>query len=164
MAASASPAENAPSYDLITHDSQRLNKIAALRGPMRTVPLFQDLAPGTIDEIAWLAQPREYAAGETLVRQGESGDELLVIMEGEARVERDGSGVATINSGDYLGEMALLDGKPRSATVIARSPISALALQRHSFDHLMDTIPPLRGRILLNLVARLRARSDTYLD
>jgi CRP-like cAMP-binding protein len=89
------------------------------------VPLFGDLAPEDLQRIAATATEHFYPAGEALVREGELGDALVVIVEGSVRVVRDENGetrlLRTYTAGDHIGELAVLRERPRAATVIAEA-------------------------------------------
>ena len=90
---------------------------------LRRVPLFGRLTPDDLQRVAATAVERLYPAGETVVREGEAGDELVVIVDGDVRVVR-GEGPAarpirTYGPGDHIGELAVLRDRPRAATVIA---------------------------------------------
>ena len=94
--------------------------------------------------------------GKVLTRQGGLGEEFLIIVDGSARVERDGKSIARLDAGDFFGEMSLIDGKPRSATVIAQTPITLLVVDSRSFRSLLEGVPGLRKKISVSLCERLR--------
>ena len=81
----------------------------------------------------------------------------LLIFDGIARVERDGQVIARLKAGDFCGEMSLIDGMPRCATVIAETPAVLLVVHRRSFGHLLNTVPGLQKKVLAGLCERLRA-------
>jgi CRP-like cAMP-binding protein len=103
---------------------------------------------------------RESAPGDAIVRHGERGDELILLVEGSARVETDGKILARFSPGETFGEIAVIDGRPRTATVIAETPSRLLVLSRDAFLHLLDTIPGLSRKMLLTVCERLRERTD----
>lgn len=127
---------------------------------LKTVPLFGDLNQRQLNAIARHTDESEIAAGRVLLRQGEVGQEMLVLLEGRARVERDGKVVAHLGPGDVAGEMALIDGKPRSATVITEEPCRCLVMMRREFMPLLDSVPGLSARLLVTLCGRLRAATE----
>ena len=102
------------------------------------------MTDSAIDAIAGLAEPGHYAAGDTLVRQGDPGETLIVIVEGRATVDQDGTEIRRLANGDFLGEISLIDGGPRTATVTAETPIEALVIDRAGFDRLMGDHPAVR--------------------
>lgn len=126
------------------------------------VPLFSDLSRRQLNLIARHADEVKLDAGKVLARQGEHGLEFLLIVDGSARVERNGKGIARLGAGNFFGEMSLIDGKPRTATVIAETPMVLLVVHRRSFGHLLDTVPGLQKKVLLTLCERLR-EADTAL-
>ena len=98
-----------------------------------------------------------FPAGQTLARQGENGHEFVVIVEGTARVEIGDQTIATIESGDFFGEIALLDGGPRTATVIAETDLVAEVIGQHEFAALVERTPHLAHKLLVGLARGLRA-------
>jgi len=124
---------------------------------LKKVPLFSGLSRRHLDHIAREADEVKEEADTILVRQGGLGREFLLILEGGARVEKDGQTIARLGPGDFFGEMSLIDGMPRSASVIAESPTVLLVIEARSFQNLLDTVPGLQKKILVTLSARLRA-------
>lgn len=129
---------------------------------LKKVPLLSGLSRRDLDLIARVADEVKVEEGRVLTRQGGLGMEFLLLLEGSARVERDGKVIARLGPGDFFGEMSLIDGKPRSATVIADSPSALLAVQARSFRTLLGTVPGLQKKVLIALCERLRA-ADTSL-
>ena len=138
---------------------RRSDKIELLKG----VPLFEDLSKRHLDFIAKNADEVASWPGEVLVRQGERGREFVLIVEGRARVEQDGAVISHLGAGDFFGEMALLDGEPRSATVITEEPSVLLIVHSRSFISLLDTVPGLARKLLVTLSRRLRSREGRLL-
>lgn len=99
-------------------------------------------------------------ADTILVAEGADGDEFSYIVEGTAAVRRNGRTVARLGPGQYFGELALLDDRPRSATVVSTAPMRLLTLERRRFDALLDTMPALAGKLLQAMAQRLR-EADT---
>ncbi len=97
------------------------------------VSIFSDLSPGELSRIAQVAVPRRFSPESVIIREGDPGDRFYVIVEGEAEVRTDGRFTATLGSGSYFGEIALLKDVPRTATVAARSAMRLLALERAPF-------------------------------
>ena len=124
---------------------------------LKKVPLFNGLSQRHLDHIAREADEVKEKAGSVLTRQGGLGREFLLILEGGARVERDGKAIARLGPGDFFGEMSLIDGMPRSATVIAERPSVLLVIEARCFRELLDTVPGLQRKLLITLCARLRA-------
>lgn len=123
---------------------------------LKKVPLLSDLSQRHLGLIATLASKVERDAGKILARQGTPGLEFLLILEGNARVERDGKLLARLAAGDCFGEMSLIDYKLRSATVLAETPVVLLVIHTRSFHRLLDTVPGLQKKLLVTLCERLR--------
>ena len=124
---------------------------------LRLVPLFNGLTERSFEAIGNLARERDFAAGDPLVRQGSPGESFIIIVTGRATVERDGRTLRELGPGDFLGEIALVDGSPRTATVTAIDPIQALEIDRQGFLDLIDRIPVFRLEVLNALTQRIRA-------
>lgn len=91
-----------------------------------------------------------------MTRQGQHGLEAFIIVDGRARVERDGRVIAQVGPGDVLGELSVIDGKPRTATVIAETPMTLMVIRRRDFRSLRETVPGLQEKLLATLCERLR--------
>lgn len=123
------------------------------------VPLFDHLSRRELHAVARLLDVVEVPAGRELVREGTVGREFFVIIEGTAAVERDGRPVATVTAGDVVGEMSLLDGGPRSATVVASSDLRLLVGERRTFAPLLDADERVRTRVLEAVTTRQEANA-----
>jgi len=123
---------------------------------VRKVPLFSQLDPHHLDRIAGSVGEKRAETGAMLAHQGRRERDFLLILDGAARVERDGKVLAHLKTGDFFGEMSLVDGAPRSATVIADSPCVLLVIDRRPFRKLLDSDPKLETKILATLCQRLR--------
>jgi CRP/FNR family transcriptional regulator, cyclic AMP receptor protein len=97
-----------------------------------------------------------YEAGEQVITQGDRSAEAYVILTGRARVVRDGRDVATLGPGQFFGEVAMLDGRPRTADVVAESPLRAIALSRDTVKRALRSEPDLAWRVLEVLAGRIR--------
>jgi hypothetical protein len=100
---------------------------------LRVVPMFAPLEPPPLEALARSLEPRELAAGETLIRQGDAGDRYYVVADGVLDVDIDGTHVREAARGDGVGELALLVETPRTATVVARGPAHVYSLGRDAF-------------------------------
>jgi CRP-like cAMP-binding protein len=94
--------------------------------------------------------------GTPIVREGQIGHEFYLILEGEASVTKDGQKVATLGPGNYFGEMALLDGGPRSASVVADDEVEVAVIGQREFLGVLDQVPPVAHKLLENMARRLR--------
>ena len=131
---------------------------------LRTVPLFQGMTDRSVERIADLVRPATYAEGDVLAREGEEGETFIVLTSGSAAVSQDGRPLRALGGGDFLGEISLVDGRPRTATVTAASPIEALVIDRAGFEHLMSDFPAVRLELVSALTTRLRQRSADVTD
>src|SRR5262245_31124575 len=122
---------------------------------LRSVPLLSVLEPVELERLGELAIELDYADGEALMRQGEPGNRFFLIVSGAVTVERNGRAIARRGAGDYLGEISLLDGRPRTATVVAEGPVHAIVLDRRDFDRLLDEQPGVARQLVGSLVERL---------
>jgi len=118
--------------------------------------MFSNLSQRHLREIAKHADQILVEADKVLAQQGKTGWDFIFIVDGKARVEKDGSVIRHLASGDFFGEISLIDGEPRTATVIAETDMTLLVVHRTSFDHLLDTIPGLQRKILIALCKYLR--------
>jgi CRP-like cAMP-binding protein len=120
------------------------------------LPLFTTCSKRDLRLIASKATPLDIAAGRTIIEEGAPGKEFFVIDEGTALVKRNGRKVATLGPGQAFGELALLDGGPRTATVVADTDMRVLILTRPEFAGLLDEVPGLARKLLQALAGRLR--------
>jgi CRP/FNR family transcriptional regulator, cyclic AMP receptor protein len=124
---------------------------------LRRVPLFAGLGGRELERLGMLTDEVNIPAGRVLMRQGDRGDELFVLLRGAARVERDGRDLVTLGVDDFFGEIALVDGGPRTATVTLSEDSALLVLGRGQFQQVMDEFPQVRGQILDVLAQRVRS-------
>ena len=102
------------------------------------VPLFSSCSNRELQKIARAADEITVDEGREIVTQGATGHEAFIIIDGTARVVRNDQEIATMGPGDYFGELALLDGGPRTASVVATSPMTLLVLGQREFAGLID--------------------------
>jgi CRP-like cAMP-binding protein len=125
---------------------------------LRSVWLFSACDDDELSRIAALSRPHEIAEGTEVTRQGDEGLEFFVIVEGDATAAVDGDVVGTIGAGGFFGEMALIDGGERVATVVATTPMKVLVLDRHDFNEMLSiAMPEITPKLLAVMGARLRA-------
>jgi CRP/FNR family transcriptional regulator, cyclic AMP receptor protein len=124
---------------------------------LRTVPLFSGLDHADLKRVSTLADIVDLPADRLLMSQGQHGREMFVLVSGSARIERDGQSLGERGPGEVLGEIALLDGGPRTATVTLSEPSRLLVLARREFQALMDEFPDIRLRVLEAVAHRLRS-------
>jgi CRP-like cAMP-binding protein len=124
---------------------------------IRSVPLFSEFGDKELQRVAAIAKEVEFPPGKDIARQGETGVGFHMIVEGEVSVSVDGVNHATLGPGSYFGEMSLLDGGPRSATVTATSKLKTVSLTSWDFNALLDQYPELARSLLIQLCRRLRS-------
>ncbi len=129
---------------------------------IRGLPLFELCSKRYLRRIAALADQREIAVGTELIREGEPGSEFYVVVDGEVDVRRRGRRVARLGAGSFVGEIALLSRSPRTATVVAATPLRVLAISGRDFVGLLDTLPELWLKVARTLADRVDA--DEALD
>jgi len=122
---------------------------------LKQVPLFGDLSKRELESLASIADELDLPEGRELTREGERGSEFIVIAEGSADVRRRGRTINKLSSGDFLGEIALVTGTPRTATVKTTTPSRVLVLTAPSFRKLLRESPPLQLKVLDALAKRL---------
>ena len=122
---------------------------------LRAVPLFADLSKRELESVAALADELDLPAGRELTKEGARGGEFIVIVEGAADVRRRGRQVNTLSSGDFLGEIALVTGAPRTATVKTTAPSRLLVLTSAQFRRLLRDTPSLQLKVLDAIARRL---------
>ena len=130
----------------------RTDTVGALSG----VPLFESLSGRERSLVARAARTVAAGAAEELVREGEPGDEFFLILDGTATVRRNGRKVASLGPGDYFGELAILDGARRSATVVADGPATLLVLAGRDLVAALEEAPGLSAKLLVAMAGRLR--------
>jgi CRP/FNR family transcriptional regulator, cyclic AMP receptor protein len=123
---------------------------------LATVALFKTCTRRELEKIASLCTPLTVQPGFVLTTQGCPGQECFVIRSGVASVTVGGREIATVGAGDRVGEMALLDGGPRSATVTARTSMAVYVLTVSEFRAMIDSNPDVHRKVTAHLVERLR--------
>ena len=124
---------------------------------LRRVPLFAGFGGRELERLGMLTDELDLPAGRVLMREGDRGEELFIIVRGAARVERDGRDQATLAADDFFGEIALVDGGPRSATVTLSEDSTLLVVGRRQFQQLLEEFPDVRLQVLEALARRVRA-------
>ena len=124
---------------------------------LKQVPLFAGCSKKELGEIALVADEIDVGAGKVLTREGDSGREFFVLVDGAADVRRKGRKVRTMDRGDFFGEIALLSSRPRTATVTATAPATLLVVTDRAFRELMQKMPSLQLKVLTALADRLAA-------
>ena len=124
---------------------------------LQRVPLFAGLAPEALQAIGAIAEERDVEAGTTLTHEGRHEGYFFVIASGTVRIERGGQVINTLHDGDFLGEISLLDGGPRTATAIAETACRLLVMTYQRFQQLLEAAPDVRNAVLEEVGRRLRS-------
>ena len=122
---------------------------------LKRVPLFEECSRRELREIAAVADEIVVPAGTALAREGKSGRELVIIVEGAADVTKRGRKINEVGGGDFVGEIAVVTDTPRTASVKTTQPTHALVLTRRDFRTLMKRVPTIQIKVLETLARRL---------
>ena len=127
--------------DVVLHDALRICEF------LRPIDLFKTLTPRQLTDVAEEMTKRHYAAGEIIIREGEPGEEFMLISEGEVEVIRAEHEVARLGPGDFFGEVALISGEPRNATVVAVTEVDTYVLGKTDFQTAIATSQSFRDQL-----------------
>jgi CRP/FNR family cyclic AMP-dependent transcriptional regulator len=129
-----------------------------MSGPeaLSKIPLFSHLSSRQLRKLQRSTLERRYESDATIVREHDRTTTLYVLLEGSVKVVRKGRTISRREPGEYFGEIALIDGRPRAASVIAESPVRCLALQQEELRKLLMTDPDVSWALLQSLATRLR--------
>jgi CRP/FNR family cyclic AMP-dependent transcriptional regulator len=128
------------------------------------VPLFEGLSKKQLGHAASLTSRVDAPAGVDLVREGKRGREFIIVLEGETEVRQGGRLVATRGPGDYVGEMALVDNRPRSATVHTTTPVLVDVMSRSEFLTMLADFPHIADRIHATIAERRSQLAENILN
>ncbi|MGZ8580462.1 MAG: cyclic nucleotide-binding domain-containing protein [Actinomycetota bacterium] len=127
---------------------------------LKQVPLFQGMSDRSLDRVAEIAKEVTHPDGKTVLEEDRSAVGFHLILSGQAEANQGGTVVGTMSPGDYFGEMSLIDGKPRSASVVAKGELKTLAIPAWNFNRLLDENPEMMRALLVALSGRVRALRD----
>jgi CRP-like cAMP-binding protein len=128
------------------------DKVAILRG----VPLFAELDERSLQAVSILAHEAAFKAGDVLMVEGEVGEAFYVIVEGTVRIEQGDRTVRSLTAGGFLGEIALVERRPRTATATCVTDVRLLEVRAHEFERLLETLPAVHDRISAAILRRER--------
>lgn len=128
---------------------------------LANIELFSELSKSELKKVGKLMTPVAVKAGRDLVREGEPGREFMIIVDGTATVRRRGRVIARLGPGDFFGELAVIAGVPRTATVTADTDMVVEALNRREFSTLLDESPKIAKKILVGAVKRLHELEES---
>lgn len=138
----------------------RKGDVAGTVDDLRHIALFAKMDNHGLTRVAELGRPVEAQPGAVLIDQGDVGLECFLVVEGEAGISSRGEHVASIGPGSIVGEMALIDHRPRNASVVAQSPMRLLSFDIAAFKRLLDEMPVARDHIIGLLNARAVENRD----
>jgi CRP-like cAMP-binding protein len=122
---------------------------------LKRAPLFDGLSRAELVQLGRVSEDLEVPPGKVLCKEGAVGREFFAIIDGEVEVTRKGKRVATRGSGEFFGEIALLEQTPRMATVTAKTPLRLFVLTRSDFRHLVQENPSVERKVLRTLARRV---------
>jgi len=134
---------------MATHTDEKLELL-------KRVPLLSALGRREIEEVGRLAEEIDVPAGKVLMREGETGREFYVLVNGSVGIDRGGATIRTLQDGDFFGEIALLSEGPRTATATTTSASKLLVVGHREFHSLMDQFPAIRTCVFDALAKRIR--------
>jgi CRP/FNR family transcriptional regulator, cyclic AMP receptor protein len=159
------PADRLPFHDtdeaVQAHAGETVPSRDAQRRHLQRVPLFSGFDEDELRRVEELSRIVEVPEGTLITRIGDAGDSFFVIIDGMAAVRTPVGTGSQLQPGDFFGEMSLLDGEPRSATIVAATDLRLLSVDRSHFWRLLDENPELIRRILTVLSRRVRRLEQT---
>lgn len=123
---------------------------------LSAIPLFSRLPVRQLRKLLRSVAEHRYEPGTTIVREGGRTATLFIVLEGEAKVVRNGRTISRRRPGEFFGEISMIDGRPRAASVIAETPTRCLVLEQGSLKKLVKTEPSVAWALLESLATRLR--------
>lgn len=130
---------------------------------LKNVPLFSACSKKELEKVAKAADEITMAAGSIVVDQGEMGREAYVILSGEVSIKRNNRKIATLGTGDVVGELSLLDHGPRTASVVCVTDCTLLVIDQRRFINVLDDVPSIAHKLMGALASRIRVMDRTYM-
>jgi putative ABC transport system ATP-binding protein len=127
--------------DVVLHDALRICEF------LRAIDLFKSLTPRQLTDVAEKVTKRHFASGDTIIREGEPGEEFFLVSDGAVEVDRANQEVARLGAGDFFGEVALISGEPRNATVVAVDDVDTYVLGKDDFQSALATSQSFRDQL-----------------
>ena len=123
---------------------------------LRQVPLFSNMATSELTQVASIAREVIYPAGSRIIQEGERGDNMFLIADGEVSIQRGETVLKTLHPKDFFGEMSIIDGEARSASALAQTDCLLLRIDRADFNDLLSTYNSAAISVIRALIQRLR--------
>lgn len=136
--------------------SPKINPLTTLHH----VPMFVTCSKKDLKRIHLKSAEKNFKAGDTISNEGDTASEAYILLKGVVDVRKKNKKIATLGAGNILGELALLDNGPRTATLVCSTDCETLAISRKSFHKLLLEIPTLSVKILHGLASRIRKQND----
>jgi putative ABC transport system ATP-binding protein len=134
--------------DIVLNDALRICEF------LKGVEAFKNLTPHELTNVAERMMRKQFMPNEVIIREGDVGEELFLISEGEVEVDREGHEVARLGPGDFFGELSLMSGNPRNATVVATKPVDTYVLGKPDFDAAIEASAGFREQLRRAYFAR----------
>jgi len=148
--------------DVASRDDTRAKHLQLKRDTLARMPLFRPLNDREILRVLQVTDVASFQNGERVMTEGETGEELFIVLSGKVRVTRNGADLATLNTGDHVGEMALVRSQPRSATVISDGASELMVIRRTEFFEILRKEHQLAVKLLWQFLGVLADRlADT---
>ncbi|HEY3666053.1 MAG TPA: cyclic nucleotide-binding domain-containing protein [Polyangiaceae bacterium] len=148
--------------DVTARDETRAKQLQLKRDILARMPLFRPLNDREILRVLQVTDVVDYGNGETIISEGDKGEELFIVLSGHAKVQRNGAELATLNAGDHFGEMALVRSQPRSATVVSDGKSELMLIRRTEFFEILRKEHQLAVKLLWQFLGVLADRlADT---
>ncbi len=129
---------------------------------LRQVPLFASLDADELDAVGLTSTELDFAAGRTLMTEGERAHEMYVLVDGTVEVTKDGHHIADVGAGGFVGEMALLSHSHRNSTVTAKTDVNVLHIDGREFSTLLRRVPTIAAKMLPIVAGRVAENSDDH--
>ncbi|HEX3849612.1 MAG TPA: cyclic nucleotide-binding domain-containing protein, partial [Polyangiaceae bacterium] len=148
--------------DVTSRDETRAKQLQLKRDILARMPLFRPLNDREILRVLQVTDVVDYGNGETIISEGDKGEELFIVLSGQAKVLRNGAELAMLNAGDHFGEMALVRSQPRSATVLSDGNSELMVIRRTEFFEILRKEHQLAVKLLWQFLGVLADRlADT---
>ncbi len=142
-------------------DTLRAKRLTLKREALANMPLFGKLSERELLRVMQAVEARAYQDGEVIIREGDKGDELFIVLEGSVRVSRSDQILTRLGAGEHFGEMALIRSVPRSATITAEGPAELIAVRRADFFEILRKEHEIAVKMLWQFLGVLADRLDT---